>query len=362
MNTVSLAPAKKPQRLVYLDFLKIIAIFLVLFNHTATHGFMLFTVERDSALYPFYLFNAIFIKIAVPLFFMVSGALLLGKEESYKTLLRKRFFKFLLVLIVASAFSYLYQYLRYGSKPMSLGDYLTEMYSHQAITAYWYLYAYLAFILMLPLLRKLAQSMTDREYRWMFLVYGAVQCLSIFEYLVWKGEVSHNGNFSVFIMTSHVFFPLIGYYLDQKMSRSDFTGKRLLLLTAVSVLAIVLCCLMTHGRCTLTGNWNESDCQKYFNTLIFLPAITVFYAAKYLFLKHRPSERLQRLITAAGCTTFGIYLLEKICREETKPIYVFLKPYVSDLPACWLWILCACLLGGCVTYVLKMIPGIKNFI
>ena len=71
------------KRTVYLDFIRILAIYMVLFNHTRTSGFVLFTVRRGSFFYPFYLFNAILIKSAVPLFFMVSGALLLGKEESY---------------------------------------------------------------------------------------------------------------------------------------------------------------------------------------------------------------------------------------------------------------------------------------
>lgn len=84
-------------RKVYIDFLKIIAIYMVLFNHTETKGFVLFTIARTSKLYPLYLFNAIFIKIAVPLFLMTSGALLLGKSESYRDLMNKRFFKYLFI-------------------------------------------------------------------------------------------------------------------------------------------------------------------------------------------------------------------------------------------------------------------------
>lgn len=63
----------------HFDFLRIIAIFMVLFNHTGTNGFVLFTIARESKLYIFYLFFAIFIKMAVPLFFMISGALLLPR-------------------------------------------------------------------------------------------------------------------------------------------------------------------------------------------------------------------------------------------------------------------------------------------
>ena len=47
---------QKARRLQHLDFLRIIAIFMVLFNHTGTNGFVLFTIARESYLYGFYLF------------------------------------------------------------------------------------------------------------------------------------------------------------------------------------------------------------------------------------------------------------------------------------------------------------------
>ena len=66
----------------YLDVLRNIAIFMVLFNHTGSKGFAIFTtVAPQSVSYWIYLFGAIFIKIAVPIFFMISGALLLEREN-----------------------------------------------------------------------------------------------------------------------------------------------------------------------------------------------------------------------------------------------------------------------------------------
>ena len=60
------------KRKVYIDFLKIIAIYMVMFNHTYEKGYLLFTITQGSNWYPVYLFCSIFIKIAVPLFFMAS--------------------------------------------------------------------------------------------------------------------------------------------------------------------------------------------------------------------------------------------------------------------------------------------------
>lgn len=39
------------KRLTHIDVLKIISIFMVLFNHTGTDGFVLFTIARDSLLF-----------------------------------------------------------------------------------------------------------------------------------------------------------------------------------------------------------------------------------------------------------------------------------------------------------------------
>ena len=67
MNTL---PVRKPERKVYLDALRLFAILCVLFNHTNTRGFAIFTIRTESLLFPFYLFCAVLCKVAVPLFWI----------------------------------------------------------------------------------------------------------------------------------------------------------------------------------------------------------------------------------------------------------------------------------------------------
>lgn len=353
---------RRPVRKVYIDFLKIIAIYMVLFNHTNANGFILFTVARDSRFYLFYLFCAVFIKIAVPLFFMTSGALLLGKEESYKKLLTGRFSKYLVILVVSSFLIYLYSCLRINSEGVSIRHFFRLLYTSNASAACWYLYAYLAYILMLPLIRKLAVSMTKREYQWMFLAYGMMQMLSIADYILWKGDAIHNGHFSFFITSNYIFYPLMGYYMDQKMKEEEFTRKKAVILIAASIAAILVCCFLTDYRCTRINEWTEAGCQLFFNTLIFLPTITVYYITRMWFLKHDVNEKVCRLITVVGGTTFGIYLTELMCRIETKFVFYYLQPLIHTFPACLIWILTACLLGGTIVLLLKRIPWLGKFL
>lgn len=211
-------------------------------------------------------------------------------------------------------------------------------------------------------MRRLAKYMTNKEYMWMFAMYGMINMLSIVEFMIWKGEAFHNGEFSFFITKNYVFFPLMGYFIEHRLKKQDFNKKNLAVLLVISFIAIVISCLISQYRSTLLNAWDENNCQTFFNTLIFVPAVTVFYAAKMFFIYFNVSDRTRHVIAVLGDTTFGVYLIEYFCRDKTSFIFDFLKPIIHTLPACWIWIAVACLLGMSITYFLKKIPLIDKFI
>ena len=356
--------ATKPRtnRKIYLDFLRIIAIYMVLFNHTNAKGFVLFTISLDSNFYPLYLFSAVFIKIAVPLFFMISGALLLNKEESLKDLLTKRFLKYLTVLFFASLVLYLYTCYRIHHTEPSFSTFLKTCYSGDITVAFWYLFAYLSFILMLPLLRKLVRGMENRDFKWVLLLCTLVALVQILQYRLSQGTLQYDENFSLFAGINYILYPLMGYFIEHRLKPEDFNRKNLAIMWIVSLSAIAVTCYMTHYSCTIIGQWTESTCQTFLNTLIFLPSITVFYTAKLWFMNHAPGPKTAKVISTIGGLTFGTYLIERICRWETVDVFHRLKPYLHTFPACLVWIFSACVFGFVITFILKKIPGVKKFI
>lgn len=76
------------KRLIHLDLLRIIAMWLIIYNHTGTSGDMFFSIARDSKLYLLYILLPIVTRINVPIFFMISGALLLDRKETIKDVLK----------------------------------------------------------------------------------------------------------------------------------------------------------------------------------------------------------------------------------------------------------------------------------
>lgn len=66
-------------RKIYIDIIKIVAILLVIFNHTGESGFLAYQKQGNIYIQIIEMCITSFCKIAVPLYFMCSGALLLGK-------------------------------------------------------------------------------------------------------------------------------------------------------------------------------------------------------------------------------------------------------------------------------------------
>lgn len=346
-------------RKVYLDIIKVFAIVLVLFNHTGRKGFFYFTT-CETWLYPVSMFISILDKIAVPLFFMVSGALLIPKEESYRSVM-KRFLRYLSVLISATAISYLYICLKRSPHSISIREYIVALYADGIIIQYWYLYAYLAYTLMLPFIRKLAWEMTKKDFLWFLSMYSFAAILTILDYTVFNGKYFHNENFSLFICMQYVFFPITGYFLDAKLEKKYYTRKTAYILLAFGFFAIFLCALLTHLHFKSSTIWDGND-PPFFGAMIYFPAIVAFFYAKRWSTDHKLGKRAEKMLAGISGTTFGLYLFERIVRLETQFIYEFMNTVIHPYLACWVWIIIACVIGGSAVFLVKQIPGIKKLI
>ena len=106
---VTPSPRKK-KKLLHIEFLRILCIWLVMFTHSATSGFSLYIPMQHSRWFPLYILVPFWVKISVPIFFMISGALLLGKDEPISVVFRKRIWRFSQVLVIFSFISYVAVY------------------------------------------------------------------------------------------------------------------------------------------------------------------------------------------------------------------------------------------------------------
>lgn len=96
-------------KIVYLEAIRLFAILCVMFTHSGPRGSNYYQYTDSLICYIWSLSLELLSDIGVPLFLMVSGVLLLKKEEPLKLVYTKRLPRMVIVLLVFSFIRYLYE-------------------------------------------------------------------------------------------------------------------------------------------------------------------------------------------------------------------------------------------------------------
>ncbi len=352
---MTLAPMR---RKTWLDMLRILASFLVCYNHS--HGFEMVLggwEPYDLSCWAGLLFDA-FTTVNIPLFFMISGALLLDKEESWETLFRKRIFRFLILLTGFSVLIYV------GKPPQeaSFGDFVRRFLGGEITISYWYLYAYLSFLLVLPFLRRIARGLRGQD---VLVLLGIRVCLAL-SFLMLDLVPRNLGyealtlsrNFQIPVAsTEFLFYPLIGHYLANQFPVQKLRGKHHFLCAGILIGSCGLSALAAYAEGVQFG-----FTQSYIGLFSFCAAAALFLLARCFLESRRIPEKLASAARIMGSLTLGIYLLEPLVGHILRDIFFQGVLWVPDqiLLRSVLWSLSVMLTGGSITWLLQKLPGLKN--
>ncbi len=347
-------------RKTHLDILRILANFLVIFNHTI--GFALYQDPAGGILKnSIYMVLSIITKINVPLFFMISGALLLGKEEEISQILKKRVLRFFLLLVCASSFLLILKFPHLVTPYKLIYNVFTCYIDH----SYWYLYAHIGFLLLLPYIRKIVCHFTHKDFRYFLILNIIVQ--TIFPILFYTVNIYTTEPLSLYkelqiplITTSAFFYPIIGYYLEHHVDIDSFSFKTFIQLFAVSGFGIFITELLTFYQNT---NILTED---FFHLFDYMLAITAFLFFKYIIQKKDILKFIPysvKIIRFVSSLTLGIYILDPYWKYYISP-YVFklLSPPIPTMVTSFIYCIISMLLGGITTYILKKLPFFKKIL
>lgn len=344
------------QRKIHLEALRVLAIILVVFNHTPAFGFPL-SANADASWSEFFMLcTSIADKIAVPLFFMISGALLLAKKEDLSTLLKKRVLRMLIVLMIyllaQNAFSCFSETI---SLKQAAGNILK---GHTPAPATWFLYAYLGFLLMLPLLRLLVEKMETQHF-----IYLVALHVIIVEFI----PVSHtpftplNGWLPFTALHGNLIniypYALLGYYLEHRVMLRAIVPKRLCMLASASLFAILIGALLTMSPLLISGH-APSEHRSCFLGAILIPCIFIYLATRMLGELPLPKWVIN-MITLLGSGCFTVMLTENIFRVA---IASHVSGYKTEYYPSVLVTLMVCCCGWFCGIIAKRIPWIKNLV
>ena len=343
----------------YLDFLRIIAIIFVLFNHRECYHHFL-TYDDFGLKYLATIIPSILCKCGPPLFLMISGALLLRKkDESFKDVFNHRILRILIVMVIAALWK-------------SRVDFtFINIVKTFASGLNWYLYAYLGFLLMLPFLRNLVNSLNKEKVTLFYaLTFGfySVQALSIVFGL----------NFSLFsnvpLFNSYyasscwmIIFPIAGYFVANTdniyTDKKDLKAFRLLLVVSSVLSVAVSVLLMTYD----IKNNNSANLEQLRQHFIFAPSCAVFYFCKAFVDKHQHkiTKVPAKIITEVSAATFGMYLLEVftlISEKLYNQIVVITSPYVGTYLSSFVSIFLCIIIYIVIVVPIRKIPFINKIL
>lgn len=363
---------KEKKYLLHIEAIRILAIFFVIFNHTAERGFFLFAMYPNTDIqYWIYMGISVFCKFSVPMFLMISGALLVDKDESIKRVWSQRIFRIFLALLLFSFISYL-QTSYQTDKKIDVGEFLKGLYGSDWNFSYWYLYLYIAFLIALPFLRVLCRNLQRVHYYYMIGIALVINgLLPIVQYLLWKGSYSVNSRvIPEWLISDIVLYPCIGYFLEHvnKKDGSTYSRSCIMKLWAVTVVCIGICCVMTNYKVMVTGVCNEGESQTFFASFVLMICITVYVTFQKLFSERQLSDRIKKIIISLGRNSFGIYLVHVIIMKfheyELFQVIDILreKVHINYMLSTLLYVFLIMMMGYAVSLLLKKIPYLNKIL
>lgn len=340
---------------IYLEILRIIACFFVIVSHTNNFAFE--SLKNYNFTWFVIIFYYILSRIAVPIFFMISGALYLSKEYSYKEMIKRSFFRLILPL---SLFSLLIYFKRNPILSIdNLWIFIKSILEGNILGNYWFLYVLIGLYLGTPFIQKMCKNFNKEDYK--VLIIFNIIFINIVSILRHYNILNLSSNFSIPIVSTYLIYYIIGNYIINYEINLSKKQEKLFLVSSIFILLIGV--VMTYIEQRYLGN-KEFYYGSFNSISIFILSIFVVYFIKKYFKKRDFSNKTIRFIIIISKSTFGVYLIHGLVLGHTKFIYDYLinilgiNAFISIL----IYQICLFLGLSIFVYILRKIPFVNKIL
>lgn len=292
-------------------------------------------------------------RVGVPLFFMLSGALLLTKQEPIHVFFKKRFIKVLIPLIAWSVFYLIWRSLYHKQ---SVPNWFLAILNGPTYFHLGFIYALIGLYLAAPVLRYFYQA-GNFYTKLYFLIFAFYAGSLLPTFMGLTGKPNPIGIDLTFFNGWIGYFVLGAFLAEFSVKQYRFS------LLGLFVIGSILTGLLTVWWSNKVNAPNEFF-YEYLKPNVVLSALGLFYFFKLSenSLK-RLNEKTKKVIITLSKTSFGIYLIHPFILEIfssgllVTPLNAQMgNPYIT-IPA--VSILCLAICFG-IIYIMQRIPVVKH--
>lgn len=337
-------------RYFYIDSLKVIAIFLVIVNHTNSSIFINQSpsLEWFSSVAYFYVS-----KVAVPVFIMCTGALLLSKVDSYK----KHMSRVLRGVITLTIASFVYYYIGNGFNVTSenLNSFIHYFINKPTSNAMWYLYLYIGIVSVMPFLQRLSSCMTKRDTEILLFLSLIVPGLASVAGHLMHLSLYERADF--FIYSYPIGYLFLGYYINKY---SEGYSIRCGVVLSLFLISTVISTALTYIQ--FNEGYSVSLYWSFLGSLtIVIPSASIFYLFKRMCDRVQVNSKTAIISTISLCT-FGMYLFSDMVMILTGNYYTRLSTSLNPLLSCFIWQVSIFTLSFVASFMARKIPIVKRYL
>lgn len=324
----------------YIIYLRVIATVFVVLIHAST-GF-LYHIDTEAFDWNYANWINAATRCSVPIFVVISGALLLQKDENtwvfYKKRLPKLIYPFIFWTIIYLIY-YFYRYTNFGllsfEKICAIAQ---DKILHGSNAHLWYLYMIIGLYFAIPFLRKIILHSTVREIE-LFLL-----CWFLAMGITNRGLYWIMPKFDLTFFSGYIGYLVLGYYLTIK----TFSNKKAIFAWGY-ISMTVISAIGTH---LLNKNGNKLNTFYYY---YLFPTTGLAAGCMFLWFKEwaKNNKTVPQWISIIDQHSFGIYL------SHILPLN-FLHPWLSQYMNTG-WVIPLATLGTVIvsliiTFILRKIP------
>lgn len=285
------------KRIFYLDFIRVFALFCIIWCHTNN-------VEFDS-----YLLEKVkwfFGKCGVPLFFLVSGYLAFPMnkplDQYAKSKLRRVFFPFVVWVLLYAIIEYI------QGKPVCInGDILNEGSAHL-----WFIYVIIELYLIVPIIDPFLRIVKKNVLRCYLILWICTGMFPLLQHIFSSPFNEHIWMYTLYHFYGYIGYFVLGYYFKTY-------GDQTRLLNLKASFAFIFASILLMSSYLFIFDCTTVLTSDYKGLPIILYSIATFAILKKIaiYIEHL---RLSKYIVSLSIYSFGIYLIHMLVVMFIYPI------------------------------------------